>query len=294
MPHILRNQEVTLHIDLPEENYQLTRFDWTGKITQVTFQGKSFAGTELTEPGHTREKGMGFYNEFGIESPLGFSEADPGDWCHKIGVGLIQKEGGEYDFHHLYACRPLDFELELGQDVMGIACQGELENGYAYRLEKEIHLLKQGFELRYQLHNLGEKVIDTQEYVHNFLSINGAPIGPDYRLRVPFLLQPGVLGQYINPNQVVDFAENQLSFSETPSEAFFFSNLSADQAIETSWRLENAAQQLGISERGNFACSGVNLWGMGHVISPELFIQLRIAPGEKETWQRSYRFYELA
>ena len=38
MAHILKNKNLEIHIDLPGENYNLSRFDWTGKIVKVKFQ----------------------------------------------------------------------------------------------------------------------------------------------------------------------------------------------------------------------------------------------------------------
>ena len=35
MAHILKNENLELHIDTPFENYNFSRFDWTGKIIKV-------------------------------------------------------------------------------------------------------------------------------------------------------------------------------------------------------------------------------------------------------------------
>ncbi len=37
----------------------------------------------------------------------------------------------------------------------------------------------------------------------------------------------------------------------------------------------------------------VNLWGNKHVISPELFINLNIMPGESFKWNRTYSVRNL-
>ncbi|MDE5422702.1 hypothetical protein L3073_10835 [Ancylomarina sp. DW003] len=93
MVHILKNKNLEVHIDLPLENYQLSRFDWTGKIVSVKFKGVDVVGTERLNSDDDNRFGKGFYNEFGIETPVGFDDCEEGDWFPKIGVGLLKKRG---------------------------------------------------------------------------------------------------------------------------------------------------------------------------------------------------------
>ncbi len=71
MAHILKNEKLTMFIDWPQEHYQGSRFDWTGKIRMVEFKGKLVSGTELMEAEKSPSGGKGFYNEFGIDTALG-------------------------------------------------------------------------------------------------------------------------------------------------------------------------------------------------------------------------------
>ena len=91
MPHILKNKNIEIHIDLPTENYSSSRFDWTGKIVNVMFQNIQLASVESLTSKNKMQIGKGFYNEFGIDTALGFNDAIIGDWFHKIGVGLLKK-----------------------------------------------------------------------------------------------------------------------------------------------------------------------------------------------------------
>ena len=99
MAHILKNNHLELHIDAPTENYSCTRFDWTGKISQLKFQNIPLTTIENTDLINTACFGKGFYNEFGIDTPLGFHETAIGGWFHKIGIGLLKKENEQYLFH---------------------------------------------------------------------------------------------------------------------------------------------------------------------------------------------------
>lgn len=90
MTHILRNQHLTLHVDLPEENYQLSSFDWTGKTVRFEYEGVKMTGRELPDTSIS-EQGMGLYNEFGIDQPVGFEEVNEGDCFPKKRCGDITK-----------------------------------------------------------------------------------------------------------------------------------------------------------------------------------------------------------
>ena len=49
MPHKLKNKNFEILIDLPNENYNFTRFDWTGKIVKVKFQNILISCNERTD-----------------------------------------------------------------------------------------------------------------------------------------------------------------------------------------------------------------------------------------------------
>ena len=293
MPHILSNQDIEVHIDLPRENYPLTRFDWTGKITTVLFKGKYVSGVELADATHDAFCGKGFYNEFGIDSPLGFEEAEIGGWFHKIGVGLLKKTEAPYDFQHVYEVIPAHFDVRVKPNALSMVCQSEAMNGYAYRLEKQIRLTDNGFEIHYHLLNEGEKVIETSEYTHNFLSLDQRPIDKNYVLTLPFSMNVEHMEARVNPDEVVRLGRNEITFNGTPKSPFFYSYLSGKERVPATWTLTNTRSKLGITEMGNFQTQKVNLWGWGHVISPELFFPIHLPPGQSIAWTRAYQVYEL-
>lgn len=199
MAYILKNENVEIHIDDPMVNYKFSRFDWTGKIVKVQYKGISFASRERKDEVNEDQFGKGFYNEFGIDSPLGFKDIKVGEWFHKIGIGLLQKTSDHYDFMNKYLIRPAKFVVEKKNESVTIKCISSLENGYAYNLSKDICLNSDGFEIHYQLRNTGAKQINTDEYVHNFISIGNKSIGEDYLLKFPSTLCPGLNGEVVNP-----------------------------------------------------------------------------------------------
>lgn len=293
MTHILKNKNLEIKIDLPLENYNFSRFDWTGKIVDVKFQNIQLATVERTDGQNENSFGKGFYNEFGIDTALGFDETEIGGWFHKIGVGLLKKEESEYLFSKNYEIKPAEFKISTESDRILIRCKSQDTNGYAYLFRKEIQLTESGFTLKYYLQNTGEKDISTDEYVHNFTAINNDLIGSKYILEFPFLLKPGLFVETVNPELKVAIGQNEIKFKDTPEEQFFFSNLSGDKNVDASWQLINLESKIGISESGSFQTNKINLWGWKHVICPELFFKIDIKPGQSAQWTRSYNIYKI-
>ncbi len=147
-------------------------------------------------------------------------------------------------------------------------------------MKKEIELHENSFTIKYYLQNTGEKDIITNEYVHNFTAINNDSIGDNYILKFPFQLKPELFEETVNPEQKVDIGQNEIKFNSTPKEQFFFSNLTGGENVDAAWELINLESKIGISETGSFQTNKVNLWGWKHVISPELFFNIFIKPGQ--------------
>ncbi len=294
MPHFLKNGDLEIHIDLPHERYQRSRFDWTGKITQVLFQGIPLTTVETPGKDHAPHHGQGFYNEFGMDSLPGFEEAAIGEWCHKIGIGLLKKQSDRYVFHEDHEIKPAAFEFKTQSDSCWMQCSSEQANGYAYLLQKEITLLENGFVIEYLLRNTGAKPFSTSEYTHNFLSINSINIGEAYQLIFPFTIQPSLFGETVNPESAVNVGIQDVTFPKTPTQQFFFSNLSGGEKVPAQWELRHAAHQISIRETASFRTNKINLWGWQHVISPELFIDIHLNPREEKSWSRKYEVRELS
>ncbi len=288
MPHILKSKNLEVHVDLPFENYNFSRFDWTGKVSRVKFQDIELTGIERTDCDDENLLGKGLYNEFGIDLGLGFDEVNTGEWFHKIGIGALKKEGSNYMFSEEYQIEPAEFEWFLQPDSISISCTSKSLRGYAYLLKKEIRLAENGFSIDYHLENTGQKSIHTNEYVHNFMAIDNRPIGNSYVLKFSFQLRPDSFEETVNPEQKADIGDREVQFKGTPQEQFFFSNLSGGKRVPGEWELINTDSKIGIRETTDFHTDRVNLWGWKHVISPELFYKIDLKPGKSVEWQRNY------
>ncbi|MEM6347920.1 MAG: hypothetical protein AAF927_28785 [Bacteroidota bacterium] len=293
MPHKIKNDQIEITLDLPGENYTSARFDWSGKIVAVKFEGISLHGYEDTTRKKEAKLGRAFYNEFGIETAVGFEETPIGSFFHKIGVGLLKKEHENYSFAHEYPIEPCKFNILSAEDSIRFECLAEPYNGYCYQLIKTVRLSAMGFFIQYYLINNGKKTIITDEYNHNFICIAQQAIDKNYKLKFPFPLRPQKFAESLNPAGVVSFDTQELGFHAQPKDAFFFSNLSGGNSVPAYWQLENHQTKLAISERGDFKTSKVNLWGRGDVISPELFYPIHLEAGQACSWSRFYEIKRL-
>jgi hypothetical protein len=293
MAHILKNKTLEIHIDSPFENYRFSRFDWTGKIVEVKFQNILLSSSETGDCQNAHFTGKGFYNEFGMDTALGFDETEVGGWFHKIGVGLLKKEDPQYLFNKYYEIKPAKFEVISKSNKLLISCKSEAINGYSYFLRKEIELHDSSFTIKYNLQNTGKKNIITNEYAHNFTAINRNPIGRNYILKFPFQLKPELFEKTVNPEFKVQIGQNEIKFNGSPKEQFFFSNLTGNENVDAEWELTNLESNIKIRETGSFQTNKVNLWGWKHVISPELFFNIFIKPGQSSEWSRHYNLSKV-
>lgn len=293
MGHTLKNKDLEVQIDFPNENYDFSRFDWTGKITSVKFKNIQLTSVEDPNDRNHNQLGQGLYNEFGIETALGFDETEIGDWFHKIGVGLLKKEDENYEFNKPYKIKPLKFQTRTDRNRVLIHCVSPITNGYSYELQKEIELQETGLTIKYTLRNIGKKTIQTDEYVHNFMAINNDSVGEIFRINFPFDLKPKLFGETVNPELAVSVGEKEVTSNAPPNEQFFFSNLSGGKSVPASWELRHLKTKIGIREKTSFQTSKINLWGWKHVISPELFFEINIEPNEMKEWTRTYEVFQI-
>ena len=114
----IKNGKISAKIYLPEAKrgfYQGTRFDWSGVLYSLQFQGHDYYGPWFNKTDPTVHDFIysgpdiiagpcsaitGPVNEFG---PVGFDDAKPGRHFIKIGIGALRRpEGAGYDNYHLY------------------------------------------------------------------------------------------------------------------------------------------------------------------------------------------------
>ncbi|MDF2987161.1 MAG: hypothetical protein K0R50_2671 [Eubacterium sp.] len=283
----LKNERLEVQISQPGMFYTGSRFDWAGFVTRVTLDCKhTFCVPESLVPG-MGSGGQGFCGEFGIDEPVGYEDAAPGNYFPKIGVGLLKKPDSEpYNFYREYSVTPLDFSVIATAENVKFHTKAANNNGYSYEYVKEIGLDGNFLTIRYMLKNTSSEKIVTNEYCHNFIGIDNEIITEDYKLKLP---------NEINAEKVVgdlNIKDNTITWPGTGVKREFYC-IAAEyvNAPEFSWELYNTNAGVGVREIDDFKAVKFALWGSSHVVSPETFIKLELDPGQPKVWSRKYEFY---
>lgn len=288
-PILIQSDRLAVEIAQPGSIYQRSRFDWTAFITQVTLDGQhTFCVPEDYDPAKG-SGGIGLCNEFGIEAAIGYSDAAPGECFPKLGIGLLRKaDDSAYNFFRPYEIvQPFPVEIDTRPDAVTFVVQPLECRGYAARLTKSVRVLANTLEIDYTLENTGAQTIATHEYAHNFVGIDCQPLGPDYTLRFPYPLQFEAAPLTGGENFVVQ--GHSLSLAAIPQQSFYCRPLGFSRTDQPQWQLTHRSG-LTLRETVDFAPWRVAVWGTTHVISPEIFVDIRLAPGQSQTWGRRYEF----
>lgn len=284
--YVLKNERLSIGMFLGGNYYKKSRFDWMGMITEVTLDGKDrFCTKESLIEGKGTE-GRGLYNEFGIEEPVGYEEAVVGEYFPKIGIGLLKKEDNNpYDFFRDYLIDKFESEVDVKKDCITFTCNPKEVNGYSIKYVKKISIKNDELIIEYSLKNLGTKVIETTEYCHNFISINDNPIGSDYTIKFSYPVKID------NKPKVFNINKNEITINQDVKDVFYcrLKEFSTDK--EQYFELIHKPSGVGFRESSYFNIERVAIWGMPHVISPEIFNKIKINPGEIQEWKRVYRFF---
>jgi hypothetical protein len=295
-PIRLASDRLTVEIAPPGTAYARTRFDWTAFVTQVTLDGKhTYCVPEDPDP-DKGTGGIGLCNEFGIDQPIGYDDAQPGECFPKLGIGVLERaDASPYTFMRPYTiAERFPIQIETTDTSAQFVIEPVACRGYAARLNKRVTVEGAALQIAYRLENVGQKPIVANEYCHNFCGIDGHLLGPDYNLRLPYPIQFEPLPQALaghTPSDVLVVQERALWLRETPQRPFYRRFAGFAQTGQPQWELVHAPSGVGMREIDDFAPCRVALWGTRHVISTEVFKALDVQPGETETWTRRWEFY---
>lgn len=270
------------------------RFDQAGYISDVILDGgMHFGASEPRNLVHPSSGGRGFCNEFRFDVS---EEAEIGAWFPKFGVGLIRKEEvGKYLFYKAYKeVHRFPIEIEHDSEKAVFVTQPIPCLGYAIKSTKTITVEENGMIMTIQVENTGEKDIQMQEFCHNFISIDGMAVGSDYRLDMPQI--PNLGYERLNNRRgfsgVLRGNGKGITFCE-------FTAIDSDFAIDGSviektipfrWKMTHLGAKAYVEGEDYLIPQKVAVWGVDHVLSPEIVHGFTIKPGERHQWKRCWKF----
>ena len=306
------NGEIRAKIYLPDAKqgyYRGTRFDWSGVLHSLQYQGHEYYGPwfNKTDP-NTHDfvyQGAdivagpcsavtGPVDEF---RPLGFDAAKSGGTFIKIGVGGLRKpDEAKYDAYRLYQiANPGEWRVKQNPDSVEFTQRLEdAPSGYGYLYKKVLRLSPGQPEmvLEHSLKNTGKQAIDTTVYNHNFLILDGQPPGVGMTITTPFAIEsprpPNKELAEVRGKQIVYLkALEGKDVAACPIKGF------GSGAEDHLIRIENSKLGIGMSIAGDRPLHSASLWSIRSVMAIEPFIAVAVVPGREFTWKSTYRYYTL-
>lgn len=285
----LRSERLAVDIARPGTAYAGTRFDWTGLVTQVTLDGRHRYCVPEDFGNWKSTGGIGLCNEFGIDAPIGYADARPGECFPKLGIGLLRRPEREaYQFgtpHEIVQPFPVKVQADDQRAIFEIEpldCRG-----YAARLVKTLTVRGAELEIAYRLENTGSRPLRTNEYNHNFVAFDGHGVGPDYELAFPRPVT--VAAEGARAHILVPQAQ-RLGWRAIPTEPFYGHLPGASASTRPQWELLHRPSGVAMGETVSFPPSRVALWGTDHTACVEVFIDIDLPPGATLDWTRRYAF----
>jgi hypothetical protein len=296
---VISNGIVNAVVYLPDSKngyYRGSRFDWSGVIGCLTYQGHSYFGVWFPhyDP-YLHDAITGPVEEFrsGFDSAMGYDQAKPGELFVKPGVGVLRKlDDAPYKFAAPY---PLvdggKWTVRAGPSSVSFTQRLKGPSGIAYVYTKVLKLEKDQpiLILEHQLKNIGTEAIDTNVYDHDFYVIDDGVTGPDMSVRFPFTptAEPAFEnGARIDGKEIVYGRELQTGESAAAALTGY-----SDQASDYHFFVENRKTGAGVEQWGDLPISRLYFWSIRTTICPEAYVHLKIAPGETGHWTIRYRFY---
>ena len=296
----ISNRILQVKLLLPDAKtgyYRGTRFDWSGAVSSLQFQGHEFFGKwfDRYDP-KIHDAIQGPVEEFLTDGKgLGYDETKPGESFVKIGVGAVRKpeENGFHQFNTYEITDNGKWTVRVNGDSAEYTQELSDTNGYAYVYRKTIRLVegKPEMVLEHSLKNTGRKSIATSVYEHNFYMLDHQPAGPDYAVRFPFDVHPQ--------------ADLQGAAEARGKEFTYLKELQDRQSVYTQMngfggsprdydiRVENGKAGIGVRQTSDRPMSKLVFWSIRTTVCPEAYIDLKVEPGQETTWRINYVFYTL-
>lgn len=275
--------------------YRSTRFDWSGNMPVLEYNGHSYFGQWFSKYSpEIHDVIMGPVEEL---IALDYAETKPGDNFVKIGVGVLNKPDDKpYTFSRLYTVVNAG-KWSVKKKSDNIVFKHDLKDKvYSYKYEKTVSLTKGKPELvlHHILKNTGTKTIETSVYDHNFFVIDNQPIGPDFIIKFPFNLSG--TGQGVGV--LAELKENTIQFLRivNDGETVFCGDIKGygPDAKDYDIRIENRKTGAGVRITCDQPFQKLNYWNCATTLCPEPYIKIKAEPGKSVEWTIKYEFYSLS
>jgi hypothetical protein len=298
----ISNGTIRAKLYLPDATagyYRATRFDWSGVVASLEYQGHSYFGVWFPRYDPKLHDAItGPVEEYRTgDSALGYADAKVGGTFIRIGVGLLKKPAEErfqqFETYEIadngkWSVKTAADSVEFTQELT------DPSSGYAYLYKKTVRLVKgePRLVIEHSLKNTGKKPIETNVYNHGFFVIDNQPSGPDFTVKFPFEVKAAA-----DLHGLANVSGKELHYLQelTPGGQNVHSQLTGfgGSARDFDFRVENRKTGAGVHVSGDHALWKIDFWSIRTTVCPEEYINMTIAPGAESHWSIAYDFYVL-
>lgn len=267
--------------------YNRTRFGQAGFVYGVSYKGVRFDAPESLIPGQGTQ-GQGLCSEYTLYEAE--KEAKVGETYLRNGVGYVKRKEELLTIMSIEEFEPYPIEVIEEEDRLTFISTPKTINGYGYKETRVVTAKDNTLSIHVTLENTGEKTLHDNEYNHNFVSINGLPCGPKYKLHIPALAKVGLAencGVIALPG-----GEMGITWEDKPRQYFFnlFDQIRPRDEYDYTWKLVHELTGASISETDDFSPEHITTWGVQQCICPEVFNEITVEPGQSASWTRTWHF----
>ncbi len=297
---IITNGKITATLFLPDAvngHYQATRFDWTGIIPSLEFEGHSFYGKWSDNEGPKVHDAVQGPAE--AYAPIGYKEAAVGGAFLRIGVGVLRKpQERAYSEYKLYdivdggkwTVTPKKDRVEFTQELHD-------STGYAFIYKKTVLLVKGKPEMviEHSLKNTGTKAIETEVFDHNFPVIDKEPTGPNMRFVFPVNINEGTGAGARGWGTVGKTNGKEIDFLRPlgRGEQLYTPGIQGPNGAYTAYdiKIENTKTGAGIHVTGDTPLEKMVYWACPTTACPEPYVKISVESGKEMKWNYNYEYY---
>lgn len=304
---ILCSDELEVMLRGSENPLFSQRFCGAAVVEQVVLHGRHrFCQPEQKRADRVTCNGVGLCSEFVWDQLAGEVTAD--QMFPKIGVGLLRQrlEGGSYDMWKTYAVEPFPISCTVMPDGQAAVFYQKQSPclGIEAMMTRTVRVYRNMLIITTELENNGPRTLALTEYQHNFVAIDDMPIGPGYRLSVPFDGTIAGIGKstvritdYQTPVLDVMEAEgNTIKWKKPMTETACHKVTKTEQILpqsEYTWSLVCRQAGAKVSETVHFVPEQLVIWGIEHCICPEVYARWQVEPGRRQVFARTWTFEEI-
>ncbi len=265
--------------------YTRTRFNHAGIVSSILYKGVQFAEPEQRDPSRSTTGGIGLSGQINCLTPE--EEAREGEQFLRLGIGVMTRQKELIHFSKDAPYDKLNIRVDAGTDSATFVTTSPKVNGYAYEEKRVITVSDNSITMSVQLKNTGDKTFEGNEYNHNFLSLGGLTVGPDYHLELPLCKGFDKMTETCGLTQ-----DGQgVTWEKTPERPFYwqFDEVS-DQKTDYAWKLCHQNSPRTVREIIDFVPEHITVWGTADCACTEVFVPFKLLPGEGIKWSRKWVF----